>query len=265
MSRGRRSRHAHGSATPRPPRYAASSDERAGNTRITRSGPPAEERFHRAGARRVRGLRRSRASACRWPPTSSTPSSSACSSSAGCSSAASRPASAARGASARGGCEGIAFQKAFIWACLVEVLGFGCMSGPLGFHIWPPFTAFLHFLRPGTIKLAPFPNLPLFGGTTRTWFDVALYAAFVASLLRALVAPAIGAAAAAADRRPAAALRPRRQDDRARGARRASLRHDRLLSAGGELDRRRARPCSSRSGSGPACRSSPSRSATSSR
>jgi hypothetical protein len=90
--------------------------------------------------------------------------------------------------------EGIAFQKAFIWACLVEVLGFGCMSGPLGFHIWPPFTAFLHFLRPGTIKLAPFPKLPLFGGTTRTWLDVILYGAFVAALVRALVAPAIGTA-----------------------------------------------------------------------
>jgi hypothetical protein len=88
--------------------------------------------------------------------------------------------------------EGIAFQKAFLWACLIEAFGFGCMSGPLGFHIWPPFTAFLHFLRPGTIKLAPFPNLPLFGGQTRSWFDVALYAAFIASLLRALVAPAIG-------------------------------------------------------------------------
>lgn len=88
--------------------------------------------------------------------------------------------------------EGIAFQKAFIWACMIEVLGFGCMSGPLGFHIWPPFTAFLHFLRPGTIKLAPFPDLPLFGGTTRSWLDVGLYAAFVASLLRALTSPAIG-------------------------------------------------------------------------
>jgi len=88
--------------------------------------------------------------------------------------------------------EGIAFQKAFIWACLVEVLGLGCMSGPLGFHIWPPFTAFLHFLRPGTIKLAPFPKLPLFGRTRRTWFDVALYAAFVVSLVRALVSPVIG-------------------------------------------------------------------------
>jgi hypothetical protein len=52
--------------------------------------------------------------------------------------------------------EAIAFQKAFLWACLIEVFGFGCMSGPLGFHIWPPFTAFLHFLRPGTIKLAAF-------------------------------------------------------------------------------------------------------------
>ncbi|HVM96267.1 MAG TPA: DUF3556 domain-containing protein [Candidatus Acidoferrales bacterium] len=89
---------------------------------------------------------------------------------------------------------GIAFQKAFIFGCMIEVLGFGCMSGPLGFHIWPPFTAFLHFLRPGTIKLAPFPNLPLFGGQTRTWLDVGLYAAFIGSLLRALVAPEIGTA-----------------------------------------------------------------------
>lgn len=87
---------------------------------------------------------------------------------------------------------GIAFQKAFLWGCLVEVLGFGCMSGPLGFHIWPPFTAFLHFLRPGTTKQAPFPDLPVFGGLTRTWLDVALYAGFVASLLRALMAPEIG-------------------------------------------------------------------------
>ncbi len=88
----------------------------------------------------------------------------------------------------------IAFQKAVLWACLVEVLGFGCMSGPLGFRIWPPFTAFLHFLRPGTLKQAPFPALPLFGGSTRSWLDVALYAAFVAALLRALIAPQIGSA-----------------------------------------------------------------------
>jgi len=89
--------------------------------------------------------------------------------------------------------EGIAFQKAFLWACLVEALGFGCMSGPLGFRVVPPFTAFLHFLRPGTTKLAPFPNLPLFGGITRTWLDVVLYAGFTLSLLRALVSPVVDA------------------------------------------------------------------------
>jgi hypothetical protein len=86
-----------------------------------------------------------------------------------------------------------AFQKAFLWASLVEVLGLGCMSGPLGLRIWPPFTAVLHFLRPGTIKHAPFPHLPLFGGTTRTWLDVALYAALLFALLRALVQPEIAA------------------------------------------------------------------------
>ena len=85
----------------------------------------------------------------------------------------------------------VAFQKAYLWASLFEVMGLGCMSGPLGVRIWPPFTAFLHFLRPGTIKIAPFPNLPLFGGRTRTWLDVALYAGLLASLLRALVQPAI--------------------------------------------------------------------------
>ncbi len=90
--------------------------------------------------------------------------------------------------------EPAAFQKAFLWASLVEVMGFGCMSGPLGLRIWPPFTAWLHFLRPGTTKLAPFPDLPLFGGSTRTWLDVVLYAALVAALARSLVQPEITAA-----------------------------------------------------------------------
>ncbi|HEV7733715.1 MAG TPA: DUF3556 domain-containing protein [Candidatus Binatia bacterium] len=85
----------------------------------------------------------------------------------------------------------VAFQKAFLWASLFEVAGLGCMSGPLGLKIWPPFTAGLHFLRPGTVKLAPFPQLPLFGGSRRTWLDVAFYAGLLLSLLRALVAPEI--------------------------------------------------------------------------
>lgn len=83
--------------------------------------------------------------------------------------------------------EPVAFQKAFLWGCLCEVAGFACMSGPLGLRIWPPFTACLHFLRPGTTKLAPFPKLPLFGGSTRGVFDVALYAGLLVALLWSLV------------------------------------------------------------------------------
>ncbi|MGH7806175.1 MAG: DUF3556 domain-containing protein, partial [Candidatus Binatia bacterium] len=90
--------------------------------------------------------------------------------------------------------EPVAFQKAFVWACMYEVLGLGCMSGPLGLKIWPPFTASLHFARPGTTKLPLFPDLPILGGSRRTLLDVALYLLFVGSLLRALVQPEITAA-----------------------------------------------------------------------
>lgn len=86
----------------------------------------------------------------------------------------------------------VAFQKAFVWGVLFEVAGFGCMSGPLGLKIWPPFTACLHYLRPGTTKLAWRPDLPIVGGTTRSVLDVALYAALLVALLRALVQPEIG-------------------------------------------------------------------------
>lgn len=87
--------------------------------------------------------------------------------------------------------EPTAFQKAFIWSTAYEVLGFGCMSGPLGLRLWPPFTAFLYHLRPGTTKLPLFPGVPLIGGTRRTILDSALYAAFVGSLFYALVQPEI--------------------------------------------------------------------------
>jgi hypothetical protein len=89
--------------------------------------------------------------------------------------------------------EDVAFQKAVLWASLFEVMGLGCMSGPLGLKIWPPFTACLHFLRPGTTKLAPFPTLPVFGGTTRSVLDAFLYAALLAALAHTLVQAEIGA------------------------------------------------------------------------
>jgi hypothetical protein len=84
---------------------------------------------------------------------------------------------------------GTAFQKAMVWSIFYELCGFGCGWGPMNGRFDPWFGGFRHFLRPGTTKLAPFPNLPLFGGITRSWLDVAIYAANQLFLLRALIAP----------------------------------------------------------------------------
>jgi hypothetical protein len=82
-----------------------------------------------------------------------------------------------------------AFQKAILWAIVYESLGFGCSFGPMNGRFWPPLGGVLHFLRPGTTKLPLFPGLPVVGSHTRTWLDVALYAAMQLVLLRALLAP----------------------------------------------------------------------------
>ncbi len=86
----------------------------------------------------------------------------------------------------------IAFQKAIVWSLLFEVLGLGCGSGPLTGRYVPPVGGFLYFLRPGTTKLPLVPGWPLLGGRTRTWLDVALYAALVAASLRMLLSPVPG-------------------------------------------------------------------------
>ncbi len=82
----------------------------------------------------------------------------------------------------------VAFEKAILWTMLFEVLGLGCGSGPLTGRYVPPVVAFTHFLRPGTIRLAPWPDrVPLTAGHRRTVLDVLLYAALVALCLRALL------------------------------------------------------------------------------
>jgi hypothetical protein len=85
----------------------------------------------------------------------------------------------------------LAFQKAILWSMLFEGLGLGCGSGPLTGRYFPPIGGLLYFLRPGTTKLPLFRDLPLLGGVRRTWLDVALYAALLFFLLRALTAPAL--------------------------------------------------------------------------
>ncbi|RZO52805.1 MAG: hypothetical protein EVA89_30740 [Sandaracinaceae bacterium] len=87
--------------------------------------------------------------------------------------------------------EPLAFQKAILWSMLFEVLGLGCGSGPLTGRYFPPVGGFLYFLRPGTTKLPLFPRAPLIGGVTRTWLDVALYAALLGALTTLLVSPTL--------------------------------------------------------------------------
>jgi hypothetical protein len=54
----------------------------------------------------------------------------------------------------------------------------------------PPFVAFTHFLRPGTIRLAPWPDrVPLTGGDRRSIFDVLLYAGLLGAGFASLWSP----------------------------------------------------------------------------
>lgn len=82
-----------------------------------------------------------------------------------------------------------AFKKFALYSLLFEGLGLGCSSGPLSGSGANWFTPHRHFLTPGTIKLPFIAGLPIFGSHRRSWFDVALYVAGVALLVRALLAP----------------------------------------------------------------------------
>ena len=77
----------------------------------------------------------------------------------------------------------VVFYKFVLWTMLFEVLGLGCGFGPLNLRFTPPLGSFLYWLRPGTIRLAPWPGrVPLTGGDSRTVVDVVLYAALLVSL-----------------------------------------------------------------------------------
>ncbi|HEV7206808.1 MAG TPA: DUF3556 domain-containing protein [Jatrophihabitans sp.] len=72
----------------------------------------------------------------------------------------------------------IAYQKFVVWTLLWEILGLGCGSMPLTFRFLPPVGGFLYWLRPGTMRLPPWPGrIPPTAGTRRTPVDVALYLA----------------------------------------------------------------------------------------
>ncbi|MCL8012163.1 DUF3556 domain-containing protein [Streptomyces sp. AS02] len=86
--------------------------------------------------------------------------------------------------------EPIVYQKLVVWTLLYEVLGLGCGSGPLSSHFLPPVGAFLHWLRPSTVRLPPWPGrIPFTSGTRRTAADVALYAAVLGAAVWLLFTP----------------------------------------------------------------------------
>ena len=78
--------------------------------------------------------------------------------------------------------EPIVFQKLAVWTLLWEILGLGCGSMPLTFRFLPPIGGILYWLRPGTVRLPPWPGeVPLTAGTRRTLVDVLLYAGVLGS------------------------------------------------------------------------------------
>lgn len=89
--------------------------------------------------------------------------------------------------------EPIVFEKVVLYTMLFEVIGLGCGFGPLNNRFFPPMGSILYWLRPGTIRLPPWPNrIPLTKGTARTPVDAALYAALLVVLVIALFSDGTG-------------------------------------------------------------------------
>ena len=97
--------------------------------------------------------------------------------------------------------EPIVFQKVVAWTMLWEILGLGSGSLPLAARYIPPIGGVLYWLRPGTVRLPPWPDkVPLTRGTRRTAVDVALYAGVLATLVYLLFSDGEAAAGFAAGR-----------------------------------------------------------------
>jgi len=87
----------------------------------------------------------------------------------------------------------IVFEKFAVWTLLWEILGLGAGSMPLSFRFLPPIGGPLYWLRPGTVRLPPWPDkVPLTAGTRRTLLDIALYIGVVATGLYLLFASGEG-------------------------------------------------------------------------
>ncbi|MGH3633716.1 DUF3556 domain-containing protein [Mycobacterium sp.] len=89
--------------------------------------------------------------------------------------------------------EPIVFEKVVLYTMLFEVVGLGCGFGPLNNRFFPPMGSILYWLRPGTIRLPPWPDrIPLTKGDGRTPVDALLYGALLVLLVIALFSDGAG-------------------------------------------------------------------------
>lgn len=92
--------------------------------------------------------------------------------------------------------ERIVFEKLAVWTLLWGIVGLGEGSMPLTLRFLPPIGGILYWLRPGTVRLPPWPGkVPLTRGSRRTLVDVVLYAAVLGACVYLLVSDGEPAAA----------------------------------------------------------------------
>ncbi len=103
--------------------------------------------------------------------------------------------------------EPIVYQKFAVWTLLWEILGLGSGSMQLTARYGPVIGGILYWLRPGTVRLPPWPDkVPLTHGNRRTPLDVALYAGVLAAGIDVLVSDGQAVAGTAAGRLHPAAI-----------------------------------------------------------
>ncbi|KAB2586002.1 hypothetical protein BS297_06990 [Rhodococcus erythropolis] len=94
----------------------------------------------------------------------------------------------------------IFYQKLIAWTIFFEILGVGASSGPLAFRFSPMIGGFLYWLRPGTIRVPPWPNnVPFTRGDNRSLFDVIVYVLILINLIFILALPGVNRTDAPAD------------------------------------------------------------------
>ncbi len=88
--------------------------------------------------------------------------------------------------------EPIIYQKLILWVALLEMIGLGGAWGPLTGHFKPFYGGARYFMRPGLLRMAPWPDkVPFTGGTRRSVFDAVIYVLYLASLAVAIAMPGV--------------------------------------------------------------------------